>query len=120
MDKEQMVVERAYFLISIAKDIYQTKDDYERIVHEFKDIPEVKSIESVSGLCDFLVQVEAPARVTSVADKVLAKQWVRRLSILRIKPFYLSWNSTAVAQELPKGRIGLAKDNTNLMKQIVD
>ena len=100
---------KAYFLISVAKEFCQYQDDYQEVVEDLKAIPEVKSIEPVSGPCDLLVQVEAPIRVIFVADKILAKKWVKRLHILRVQPFHFNGNSKASARELLKARSALAR-----------
>ena len=101
---------KAYFLISMAKEFCQCPDDYQEAMEGLKAIPEVKSIEPVSGPCDLLVQVEAPIRVIFVADKILAKKWVKRLHILKVQPFQFNVSSKVIAQERLKAQIALARE----------
>ena len=57
------------------------------ILSDLETIPEVKSVERVSGACDLLVKVEAPIRLIFVANKLMAKDWVKRLYVLKVEPF---------------------------------
>ena len=59
---------------------------YQDILRDLKTIPEVKSVERVRGACDLLVKVEAPIDMLFVADKMLVKEWVKRLHVLHIDP----------------------------------
>jgi len=76
---------KAYLMVNLKK---RFSDDgyYLDAVRELATIPEVKSVEPVSGVCDLLVKVDAPIRVVFVANKILAKEWVKGLKILRIEP----------------------------------
>ena len=76
---------KAYLMVNLEK---RFSDDgyYLNAVRELATIPEVESIETVSGVCDLLVKVDAPIRVVFVANKILAKEWVKGLRILRIEP----------------------------------
>lgn len=76
---------KAYLMVNLEK---RFSDDgyYLDAVRELAAIPEVESVEPVSGICDLLVKVDAPIRVVFVANKVLAKEGVKSLQILRIEP----------------------------------
>ena len=98
---------KAYLLITVAREFCQCQDEYQDVLKELEVMPEVESIEPVNGVCDFLVQVEAPVRVIFVADKILAKKWVERLCILRVQPF--QFNKDTSTRELLKARSALAR-----------
>ena len=51
-------------------------------------IPEVESVERVSGTCDLVVKVEVPVSSWTIfaANKLLAKEWVKRLQVLNVEP----------------------------------
>ena len=76
---------KAYLMVNLEKR-FSVDGYYLNVVRELSAIPEVESVESVSGVCDLLVKVDAPIRVVFVANKILAKEWVKRLQILRIEP----------------------------------
>lgn len=80
---------KAYLMVNLEK---RFSDDgyYLDAVRDLAAMPEVESVESVSGICDLLVKVDAPIRVLFVANKVQAKEWVKGLKILRIEPTELS------------------------------
>ena len=92
---------KAYLMVNLEK---RFSDDgyYLNAVRELAAIPEVESVEPVSGICDLLVKVDAPIRVVFVANKVLAKEWVKRLQILRIEPNELSEATKNTKPELSK------------------
>ena len=75
---------KAYFMVSVAEKSCQ--NGYQRILSDLETIPEVQSVERVRGGCDLLVKVEAPVRMIFVANKLLAKQWVKRLQVLYVEP----------------------------------
>ena len=75
---------RAYFMVNVADRF--CRDGYKTVLRDLEAIPEVKSVERVSGACDLLVKVEAPIRMIFVANKLLAKEWVKRLHILKVEP----------------------------------
>ncbi len=75
---------RAYFMVSVGEKFCQ--NGYQDILRDLETIPEVKSIERVSGACDLMVKVEAPIRMIFVANKLLAKEWVKRLHVLQAEP----------------------------------
>lgn len=76
---------KAYFLINVAKQVVQRDDYYIKAINELEAIPEVESVEPVSGIYDLMVKVDVPIRAIFVADKILEKEWVRRLHVLRIE-----------------------------------
>ena len=76
---------KAYFMINVAEKFCQ--NGYQGILMDLEAIPEVKAVERVNGACDLLVKVEAPIRMIFVANKLLAKEWVKRLYVLNIEPF---------------------------------
>ena len=73
---------RAYFLIIIDSQGFGHKKTVNPTL-ELEEIPGVKRVEGVSGLYDYLVEVDTPVRISSVAEKIMEKQWVKRLHILR-------------------------------------
>jgi len=75
---------RAYFMINVAEK--SSKNGYQCILRDLETIPEVKAVERVSGACDLLVKVEAPIRMIFVANKLMAKEWVKRLHVLKVEP----------------------------------
>ena len=79
------MVTRAYFMINVAEGFCQ--NGYQAVWKDLEAIPEVKSAERVRGTCDLLVKVEAPIRMIFVANKIMAKEWVKRLYVLNVEPF---------------------------------
>ena len=78
---------KAYFVISVAEEFYQ--NHYQDVLRALEAVPEIESIERIKGACDLLVKVTAPVRVVSVANKILAKEWVRSLHMFKVEPFRL-------------------------------
>jgi len=76
---------RAYLMINVAEGLCQ--NGYQNALKDLEAMPEVQSIERVSGACDLLVKVEAPIRLIFVANKLMAKEWVKRLYVLQVEPF---------------------------------
>ena len=76
---------KAYFMINMDKTLSEGSY-YADAVRELEAIPEVESVEAVSGTYDLVAKVDAPIRVMLVANKVLEKVWVRRLHVLKIEP----------------------------------
>ena len=74
----------AYFMIKTASEAGE--EGYEEALKELAAIPEIESIEPVSGDYDLVARVETPARVIRVANKVLENEWVKRLEVLRVEP----------------------------------
>ena len=76
---------KAYFMINMDKTLSED-GYYVDAIRELEAIPEVESVEAVSGTYDLVAKVGAPIRVILVANKVLEKKWVKRLHILRAEP----------------------------------
>ena len=79
---------KAYFMINVAEEF--CPNGYQRILRDLLSIPEVEFIERVDGICNLMVKVEAPAGVEFVADKILAKEWVKNLRALKVEPAELN------------------------------
>ena len=77
---------KAYFMINVDKQIAQQDDYYVRAINELEAIPEVEFVEPVSGIYDLMVKVDVPTRAIFVANKILAKEWVSRLHVLKVEP----------------------------------
>jgi len=77
---------KAYFMINVDSQIAQLDNYYVGAVNELMAIPEVECVEPVSGIYDLMVKVDVPIRVVLVANKILAKEWVRRLHVLKVEP----------------------------------
>lgn len=75
----------AYFMVNVDKKSCQ--NGYQDMLRDLEAIPEVKAVERVSGACDLLVKVDAPIRMIFVANKLMAKEWVKRLYVLKVEPF---------------------------------
>jgi len=75
---------KAYFMINVTEKFCQ--NGYQDILRDLETIPEVKAVERISGACDLLVKVDAPVRMIFVANKLLAKEWVKRLHVLYVEP----------------------------------
>ena len=75
---------KAYFMVNMKKK-FNEDGYYLDAVRELEAMPEVESVEQVSGVCDLLVKVDAPIRVIFVANKIRAKEWLKSLHVLRIE-----------------------------------
>ncbi len=75
---------KAYFMVRVAEKLCQ--NGYQVILRDLEAILEVKSVERVSGACDLLVKVEAPIRMIFVANKIMAKEWVKSLHVFKVEP----------------------------------
>ena len=76
---------KAYFMIDVVDKIHEEGRCAEAM-RELEAIPEVETVEPVSGTCDFMVKAEVPIRAILVANKIRAKEWVKRLRILSVEP----------------------------------
>ena len=76
---------KAYFMINMDKTLSED-GYYADAIRELEAIPEIESVEAVSGTYDLVAKVDAPIRVILVANKVLEKKWVKRLHVLRAEP----------------------------------
>ncbi len=72
------VMVRAFFLINV-----QPSGSPRWPAAELKAIPGVKRVEEVSGLYDFLVEIESASRILPVSEMLMARPWVKRLHVLR-------------------------------------
>jgi hypothetical protein len=77
---------KAYFMINVDSQTAQLDNYYVGAVNELTAIPEVECVEPVSGIYDLMVKVDVPIRVVLVANKILAKEWVKRLHVLKVEP----------------------------------
>ena len=81
---------KAYFMINVDRQIAQQGDSYRRAINELEEIPEVQFVEPVLGIYDLMVKVDVPIdvpiTVALVANKILEKEWVRRLHVLKVEP----------------------------------
>jgi len=89
---------KAYLVISVAEEFYQNR--YQDVLRDLEAVPEVESIERISGTCDLMVKVEAPIRVVFVANKILPKEWVKRLYVLKVEPFRIDEYQGLTTDEL--------------------
>jgi len=76
---------KAYFLINVSKEFCQHR--YQDVLSDLKAVPEVESIQRISGTCNLLVKVDAPIKAIFVANKILVKEWVQHLQIFKVDPF---------------------------------
>ena len=74
---------KAYFMIKTAAEA--GKEGYEEALKGLEAIPEVESIEPVSGDYDLVARVYVPKRLVPVANKILENGGVKRLDILRVE-----------------------------------
>ena len=77
---------KAYFMINVDSQTAQLENYYVGAVNELMAIPEVEFVEPVSGIYDLMVKVDVPIRAILVANKILAKEWVKRLHVLKVEP----------------------------------
>jgi len=74
-----------YFMITVEEEFY--RNHYQSVLRDLKAVPEVDSIERISGTHNLLVKVTAPMRLIFVADKILPCKWVKHFYILKVDPF---------------------------------
>jgi len=74
-----------YFLITVEEEFY--RNYYQDVLRDLKAVPEVDSIERISGTYNLLVKITAPMRVIFVANKILPNKWVKQFNILKVVPF---------------------------------
>ena len=75
---------KAYFMINMAK---KGGDGHADALADLEAMPEVELVQPVSGQYDFMVKVDAPTGVVLVANKILEKEWVKHLDVLKIEPY---------------------------------
>ena len=83
---------RAFFLINVRV------GSIAHPIEELQSIPGIKRVEEVSGVYDFLVEVETTARLTQISERLMAKPWVQRVHVLR---------PIRSADTLPNNNIGI-------------
>ena len=74
-----------YFMITVEEEFY--RNYYQNVLRDLKAVPEVDSIERISGTYNLLVKVTAPMRLIFVANKILPNKWVKQFYILKVEPF---------------------------------
>jgi hypothetical protein len=74
-----------YFMITVEEEFY--RNYYQNVLRDLKAVPEVDSIQRISGTHNLLVKVTAPMRVIFVANKILHNKWVKHFCILKVEPF---------------------------------
>jgi hypothetical protein len=72
----------AYLLIRASKAV--RNNGYLKALENLRALPEVESVEPVSGLYDCVVRVEAPMKLIFVVHKIMAKSWIERVHVLRV------------------------------------
>lgn len=75
---------KAYFMIKTVREA--GGEGYEEALKALEEIPEVETIEPVSGDYDHVARIDAPKSVISVANKILENEWVKRLEVLKVEP----------------------------------
>jgi hypothetical protein len=73
-----------YFMITVEEESY--RNHYQDVLRDLKAVPEVDSIERISGTYNLLVKVTAPMRVIFVANKILPSKWVKQFYVLKVVP----------------------------------
>ena len=73
---------RAYLLVEVADDMEQ--QDFINTLRQMEEMPGVDFVDPVIGSTDMVIMVDAPVTVEAIASKIRAKDWVKKLEILRI------------------------------------
>jgi len=73
---------RAYLLVEVADDMEQ--QDFITTLRQMEEMPGVDFVDPVIGSTDMVIMVDAPVTVEAIASKIRAKDWVKKLEILRI------------------------------------
>jgi len=73
---------RAYLLVEVADDMEQ--QDFITTLRQMEEMPGVDFVDLVIGSTDMVIMVDAPVTVEAIASKIRAKDWVKKLEILRI------------------------------------
>ena len=76
---------RGYFMITVEEESY--RNYYQDVLRDLKAVPEVDSIQRISGTHNLFVNVTAPMRLIFVANKILPNKWVKQFYILKVEPF---------------------------------
>jgi len=99
---------KAYFMINMEKK-FSEDGYYLDAVRELEAMPEVESVESVSGAYDLLVKVDAPIRVIFVANKIRTKEWVKGFRVLKVEYAEPAEAPKPTLQELLKTQVSSPK-----------
>ena len=75
---------KVYFMIKTAEEA--GKEGYEEALKGLEAMPEIESVESVSGDYNLVAQVNAPKRVVPIANRILENGGVKRIEVLRVEP----------------------------------
>jgi hypothetical protein len=97
---------KAYFMVNVAEKFRQ--HGCREAVKDLQTIPEVKSVETISGVCDLLVQVAAPIKVILVANKIMAKGWVKHLHVLKVASMQLDRHESTTDELLTTRKIPIS------------
>jgi hypothetical protein len=73
---------RAYLLVEVADDMEQ--QDFVSTLRQLEEMPGVDFVDPVIGSADMVIMVDAPVTVEAIASRIRAKDWVKKLEILRI------------------------------------
>jgi hypothetical protein len=73
---------RAYLLVEVADDMEQ--QDFVSTLRQLEEMPGVDFVDPVIGSTDMVIMVDAPVTVEAIASRIRAKDWVKKLEILRI------------------------------------
>jgi hypothetical protein len=77
---------RAYLLVEVADDMEQ--QDFVSTLRQLEEMPGVDFVDPVIGSTDMVIMVDAPVTVEAIASRIRAKDWVKKLEILRIVSFF--------------------------------
>jgi DNA-binding Lrp family transcriptional regulator len=58
-------------------------DSVSQPAEEMRQIPGISRVEEVSGVYDFIVEIETEARFAQISDLLMAKPWIKRVHVLR-------------------------------------
>jgi hypothetical protein len=84
-EEAKRMATRGYFMITVKEEFY--RNYYQDVLRDLKAVPEVDSIQRISGTHNLLVKVTAPMRLIFVANKILPNKWVEQFCILKVEPF---------------------------------
>lgn len=79
------MAEKAYFMVKMKT--ASNGDGRAAAIKDLRAMPEVETIEPVSGEYDFVIiaTVDAPSRVGLVAKRIEAKEWLKTLRVLKVE-----------------------------------
>lgn len=73
---------RAYLLVEVTDDMEQ--QDFITTLRQLEEMTGVDFVDPVIGSTDMVIMVDAPVTVEAIASRIRAKDWVKKLEILRI------------------------------------